>query len=150
MVKDDNRNPFVFSFPAFSFKWFPMAKMYSKTATNFWLDSSCLLAWIFWFISWNTQIFLQFRLKMWANHWCLYLLFAKSLIVLTWSKSHFSWWIISYSTSWGSRPGVFRKDLLKVSLQDKAGVGTVACPWRRSHPFWLPNQPCQNDFNLIS
>lgn len=47
------------SFPAFSFRWFPMAKMYSRTATNLGLDCSCLLAWIFWIISWNTQTFPQ-------------------------------------------------------------------------------------------
>lgn len=55
LARDDNRNPLASSFPAFSFRWFPMAKMYSKTATNFWLDCSCLLAWIFWIIIWNTQ-----------------------------------------------------------------------------------------------
>lgn len=77
--------------------------MYSKTATNFWLDCSCLLAWIFWFISWNTQIFLQFQLKMWVNQWCLCRPFAKSLIVPTWSKWHFHWWTLSCSPSPGEQ-----------------------------------------------
>lgn len=59
LARDDNRNPLATSFPAFSFRWLPMAKMYSKTATNFGLDCSCLLAWIFWIISWKMQTFPQ-------------------------------------------------------------------------------------------
>lgn len=130
LARDDNRNPLASSFPAFSFRWFPMAKMYSKTATNFWLDCSCLLAWIFWIIIWNTQTCPQ--IENVGDLWCLCLPCANP------HCAHPKPLISPRISPYPNPSGIFSKNHLKLP-QDQAVL--AQSPQKESHPFWLPEQP---------